>query len=127
MEIRRQSGITLLELMISIGLISIVLSMTAPSFSYWIQSIRIMTVTNTLGHAIGYARSEAISRNQIVRICPTIDTKTCSKDSNWATGWITYVDISGSSSRESGDPVIKIQNGLGNIKINYNRGAKIVF
>ena len=127
MEIYRSHGLTLLELLIVLSIMGIIASVATPSFARWLQTIRIETVVATVERSIKLGRSEAVLRNQNVRICPSADSIACSATNDWSIGWIIYADIEGSSSREAGDPIVRIQARLDNVTIRYNRGHRVSF
>ncbi len=85
----RARGMTLIELMIGIALVSILLMMGMPSLSVWMQNSRIRAAAETLQNSVQHARAEAVRRNQVVRI-QLVDTldNACNLSStgmNWAT------------------------------------------
>lgn len=85
-------GFTLPELMVTIALAAILVTMVVPSFSTLIKNNRTTTQINTLLGDINLARSEAIKRGVRVAICSSADQATCAASTNWATGWIVFID-----------------------------------
>ncbi len=65
-----QRGFTLIELMITLAILAIILSATAPSFTRMIEDNRVTTQANTLLSSITLARFEAIKRGANVTITP---------------------------------------------------------
>lgn len=61
-------GFTLIELMIVVALIAIVITLTAPSLSNMIQTQRLRGVQAQLVTDLQFARSEATSRNTVLRL-----------------------------------------------------------
>jgi len=59
-----ESGYSLLELMVSIGIAGALAAVAIPSLSSWVQNSRIDAATETLSAGIMLARSEAVARNQ---------------------------------------------------------------
>jgi len=101
---QRQSGFTLIELMITIAVAAIVLGVGVPNFVSLVQSNRTVTEVNNLVAAIHLARSEAVGRGVEVRIaprdlngntgaCPTAGNPPCI--SGWVSGWIVGIDLNG--------------------------------
>ncbi len=73
MDKLRQSGITLLELLVAIFIAGIVLGLGIPSMVEFQRNARITTVANDMIAAISVARAEAVKRRAPVTLCPTDD------------------------------------------------------
>lgn len=68
MLIRRyQRGVTLIELLIGIAVLSVLLATGAPMFSDWIQNAQVRTTAESIQNGLQLARVEAIRRNASVR------------------------------------------------------------
>ena len=65
---RRQHGLTLLELAIVVAITAIVAAAAAPSFTALIDARRLDSAATRLAADIQLARSEAIARNQPLRL-----------------------------------------------------------
>lgn len=63
----RQTGATLIELLIGIILVAILVALAVPSFRDWIQNSQVRTATDAINDGIQFARSEAVKRNSPVR------------------------------------------------------------
>jgi type IV fimbrial biogenesis protein FimT len=63
----RQSGLTLIELMIGFVITGILVVMAVPSFASWLQSSQIRTAAGSILDGLQLARTEAIRRNTTVR------------------------------------------------------------
>jgi len=90
---KRFLGFTLIELMITLALAAIILSLGIPSFRDVIQNNRAATQSNELIAALGLARSEAVRRGANVILCPSTNQATCTGGNNWANGWIALVEL----------------------------------
>ncbi len=93
---RRESGFTLIELVVTMAVLAIVVSIAAPSFTNMINNNRSSGLGGELTAAIHFARSEAIKRATHVAICPSNDGTSCLTGSDWAKGWLIFVDTSAS-------------------------------
>ena len=82
--IRYDSGYTLMELMVTITIAGVLLSIAIPNFTSVISSNRLTTYANELVTALNFARSEAIKRGQYVVVSKT--------GTNWEDGWNVFVD-----------------------------------
>lgn len=63
----KQYGVTLIELMIGIVIVSLLMFIGAPSFSLWIQNTQIRTAAESIQNGLQIARAEAVRRNTNVR------------------------------------------------------------
>lgn len=64
-------GFTLVELMVTVAVLAITLSIAIPSFTSSINSAKADTETGDLYRALNYARLEAINRAANVRVTPS--------------------------------------------------------
>ncbi|WP_077529111.1 GspH/FimT family pseudopilin [Vreelandella utahensis] len=83
----RQKGFTLIELMISVALLIILVTVAVPAFQGVVESRRITTKTNLLLSSVNTTRSEAIKRGEVVTLKAV--------DDDFAKGWCIYLGESG--------------------------------
>lgn len=88
----REVGFTLIELIVTMVIFSIVIAMAAPSFNGMIANNRSTSLASELTAAVNFARSEAIKRVKRVTICPSSNGTSCLASSDWAKGWLVFVD-----------------------------------
>lgn len=81
-RLSRESGFTLIEMMITIAVVVVLLAIVAPSFRQLIAGQRIKTASFDLFSALNYARSEAIKRNASVSLHAG-----AAADGAWTSGW----------------------------------------
>lgn len=110
---RAQTGFTLLELMVTLVILGILLAIGVPSFQSVIRNNRIASSTNELVATLTYARSEAMKRGDAVTVCPTEDQEDCAGDTNWATGWMAFVDLNQDGARDETEALLQVWQGLG--------------
>ncbi|WP_438951551.1 GspH/FimT family pseudopilin [Porticoccus sp.] len=108
----KQSGFTLIELMISIVILAVLLGLAAPAFIELVRDNRIQTSADQFFTSLILARSEALKRNQPVVMCKSTDGENCTTADDWAGGWLTYADENADGALDSGEPVINAQQGL---------------
>lgn len=91
----RQAGFNVIELMVTLFVATIVLSVGVPAFSGFSANNRIATASNDLASSLHLARTEAIKRRAAVTICPSDDwsanSPSCS-NSDFEDGWIIFMD-----------------------------------
>lgn len=64
----KNTGFTLIELMIVLGIISIMAVIAFPSFSQQIMQEQVVSTANQLNSVYKFARSEAVKRNQQTKL-----------------------------------------------------------
>lgn len=92
-----QKGFTLIELMVAITIAMLLLTVGVPSFSSTLLRMESSAIADQLVSSIYFSRNEAISRNQRVTLCASIDGIVCdiSNVNTWHSGWIaTWQDAS---------------------------------
>jgi type IV fimbrial biogenesis protein FimT len=91
MGFARSAGFTMIELMMTIAIATVVMTLAIPSFRYVTNSNRIASEINGLLGDMQFARSEAIKEGQGVTVCVSTDGSTCvANDLNWQDGWIVF-------------------------------------
>ncbi len=96
-----QKGFTLIEMMITIVVMSIILMIAIPSFSALITQNRLSGNVNEFVAATMMARSEAIKRGVPVEVCRSVGAETSGSNvcdaskTDWTSGWLVMVPASG--------------------------------
>ena len=84
-----QKGFTLVELMVAVSVTLILLTVGVPSFNSTMLKMRASSVADGLISALNFARSEAMSRNERVTLCPSSNQISCTVGAeNWNDGWL---------------------------------------
>lgn len=91
----RKRGFTLVELVTTLAVAGILISLAVPSFSEVIRNNRLVTQTNDFVTAVNLARSEAIRRSSRVTVCKSSDQVSCAGAGDWDQGWIVFNDVNG--------------------------------
>ncbi|MCK5829671.1 MAG: GspH/FimT family pseudopilin [Methylococcales bacterium] len=98
------NGFTLIELMVTLAISGIVMSIGIPSFDQIIKNNRLTTNINELVISLNLARSEAVKRNQPVTIRKS--------GLEWEQGWTIFTDLDGDGIKESGDILLRTYTAL---------------
>lgn len=95
----RQRGFSLVELMVVIVVAAILLAIAVPSFRDLMHRSQVSSASNELLASLVYARDEAITRGQLVSMCPSTDNGTsCAGGSTFESGWMVYTYPAGAAS-----------------------------
>lgn len=91
----RSRGFTLIELMVTVAIAAVLLTLGVPAFTNLMIKNQLSGQIQTLQGTIAFARSEAIKRATYVSICKSIDQSTCCQTSgstcaDWSGGWIVF-------------------------------------
>lgn len=116
---KRQHGMTLVELLVTLAIAAILLSLAAPSFRRLLLSNAMSEAVNTFTSDVRYARSESVRLGGRVILCRSDDpenaTPACSAANangggkGWATGWLVFHDRDASGAWSTGDVTMRVQ------------------
>lgn len=94
-----EAGFTLIEIIVTIAILSIAMTFAVPSFRTFQQNSELSSLTSELVTVLNQARSEAVMRRSAMTLTPTSAT-------NWAAGWV-LTDAGGAqvlvSNRQAGN------------------------
>ena len=93
----RSAGFTLIELMITLVIMAIVLTVGVPSFIDFIATQRVRTAASDLAADMAFARAEAIKESRWVIMEPIGGAGT------WKDGWRIWVDLDNSRTRAAAE------------------------
>lgn len=103
---RREAGLTLVELLVTMVLAVVLLGIGVPAFGSLVLDTRLTTTTNRLVAALHTTRSEAVRHNARATLCKSSDGVYCVEDGGWDQGWIVFLDTAGDALRSDGDPLL---------------------
>ncbi|WP_019028590.1 GspH/FimT family pseudopilin [Colwellia piezophila] len=122
-------GMTLIELMVSIGITSILTTIALPSMNDFIVQLRVDNEISRLGRLLLTARSHAISNDSNVIICPLGNSSACT--SNWHEELSVFVDNNANKQFDSanGEVLIATKSPIkqGDILIYAKNRTKITY
>jgi len=108
MNAGRQHGFTLYELLITVLVIGVILSLGVPNMREFTANSRITATANDLHSAFMLGRTEAARTKQNVTVCASADGATCTA-ADFDAGWIVFVDDDGDGVVDGGtDTVVRV-------------------
>lgn len=123
---RFQLGLTLLELLVTLSIAAILVTLGVPGFQDLVRNNRAATQANELLTALNLARSEAIKRGARVSVCasdaPLAATPTCSGSNAWNGGWIVFTDDATSETSVSVGQVLRVWPSLSAVTLTATVG-----
>jgi len=97
----------MVELLVTMIVAGILLSIAAPNFSDAMRNSRQTVKTNELMGALKFARSEAIKRATRTAVCARANNSECGTD--WSNGFIVFIDNGATAGvLEGGETVLRV-------------------
>lgn len=98
---RSSRGVTVMELIVTLSIGAILLTIGIPGFSAILEKNRIGVASSLLHTSFNMARGEALKRRDGVRICPSADSNSCRNDGDWSEGWVIFEDANSNNTPET--------------------------
>lgn len=105
----RGRGFTLLEMMVTLVLLSLLLALAVPPLGELVARNRAQAVAGVLVASLFLARTEAVKRNQRITLCKSPDGAVCALDGDWAQGWLVFVDTADFGVYDAGEVLLQVQ------------------
>lgn len=122
---RKQFGVTLTEMMITIAIVAIVITTVAPGIqSVFIQN-RIIGEINELSGVIQFARHTAIDQQADTVICPTQNFTSCT--TNWNHAKMVFTDFNADGSRDANEELLVATSVIAGVNVMTGPAGSIRF
>ena len=105
MSNRKQRGFTLIELVTTLGVATILISMAVPGINVFLLNSRQSSSVNELVSAMHLARSSAITKKSRFTICASSAGATC-ENVEWDRGWILFGDTDSDQTVDVGEIIV---------------------
>jgi len=126
----RKNGFSLVEVIVTMAIAAIVLTVGVPSFQSYTQNNRQTIAINELATALQLARSSAITHRMRAVVCKSSDGANCTTMGTWTQGWIVFTDADNNNTFDAGENILRVHGPVqGNVTIsgNANTADLIVF
>jgi len=131
---KKRAGFTIIELMVTLIIAAIGLTIAIPGFANFLRSQRATSNANELLVSLTFARSEALKRGDPVAVCasdnPQAATPACSGNNSWTNGWITFVDDDTAGTDGDYDSatetLLRVHPASGSVSVTTDGGADYV-
>jgi len=101
----RKNGLSLLELLMVMALLTILAGLAAPGFQSTLDNREGELALRTLTTQLTLARTSAIEHGATVTVCPSLDGLGCS--GTWSDGSIVFTDMDGDRGISEGDLLLR--------------------
>lgn len=124
---KRAPGFTALELLVTLAVASLLLTLAVPSFISLVLDARLTAAVNRVVHGMHVARHEALKSGADVVLCRSPTGRQCDHAAAWTTGLIVFLnrDRDDPPRVDPGEPVLQVEGRLPVELILANRRAFI--
>ncbi|MGI2210309.1 GspH/FimT family pseudopilin [Shewanella baltica] len=114
-----QKGFSLIELLISLAVLTILLTGGVPSLTDVYTQYRADSSIRIIQQTLQFARNQAITLNRKVTVCAVIDQK-C--EQNWQAGLTVFIDTNSNNQVDDSDKILYMKNAFDSKDtVKYNR------
>lgn len=122
MTCRNNAGFSLLELMVTVSIMAILVSLGVPAFQDFALKQRLNAAVNALHNDLLLARSQAIHRDMQVIACPWTVGSGCTGKTDWSEGWIVFGDSNEDNNFQDGESILRHGQKVENVMIHSTTG-----
>ncbi len=111
---RRQSGFTVIELIVAVAIVAIFAGLALPPMGDLIARNQVATEVNRLVSDLQLARNSAVTRGSVVTMCRSGDQVGCltsSSANQFDAGWMTYASPDARTPFVATDALLKVGEG----------------
>ncbi|OAL80872.1 fimbrial biogenesis protein FimT [Acinetobacter sp. SFB] len=105
---KQKNGFTLIELIITLAIVAIIVSIALPYFHDIMARQEIKNISNKLISSIQLAKSHAAIHHTNVVLCPSQNKVSC-QSSHWNSGFIVFLDSNKNRQVDADEKIISIE------------------
>jgi len=113
---KRQKGYTLIELMTTLAVAAVLISVAMPGMQSFRMNSRQSGKINEMISIMHLARNTAITTNSRVTLCSSKDGSNCQSVA-WDEGWIAFVDRDSDQNVDDDETVLRVGTGVKGVTI----------
>lgn len=117
----RARGVTLIELVVTLAIVTVLLISLVPAFHHLEQRRRVAGVSSQFRSALALTRQAAIEQGHRVTLCPSADGSSCLPDGDWHRGWMVFADLDRDREHDPGEPVVARHGRLKRVTLTSSR------
>ncbi len=127
-----QKGFSLLELFLTLTIISIIAVFSLPNFGNIAEIQRLKSAVRDLHAAISLTRSLAIKHAETITLCVQAQTPSpqCAASGaakgNWQNGWLVFRDVNNNRQFDFGDQLLSTNKAYKSVSINSSAQKSLV-
>jgi type IV fimbrial biogenesis protein FimT len=128
-----QRAFTLIEQIVTIGLLAVIAATADPNFSDALSRLKIRVATSDLHSTLVKARNHAITQKTIVIVCQASNDNRFSchdqrrRNANWKNGWIAYQDENNNGEFDTSEHVLHTSQNPDRINVVFNQTGRLRF
>ena len=126
MAVPKSKAFTILELMITVSIMAILVTLGIPAFKDYALKQRLNAAVNALHSDLLLARSQAIHRDMQVTACPVDPTVGCAGSTEWSDGWIVFGDSNEDREYQDNEDVLRHGQGVEYMAIHSSSGRTTI-
>jgi len=121
----RQKGYTLIELLTTLGVATVLISVAMPNMQSFRMNSRQTGKINELISTIHLARNTAITTNTRVTLCASSDGNSCESVA-WDKGWIAFVDRDSDQNVDDDESILRVGTAVDGVTISSGQYANFL-
>ncbi|TNE75921.1 MAG: prepilin-type N-terminal cleavage/methylation domain-containing protein [Gammaproteobacteria bacterium] len=122
---KHQAGFTLLELIITIIILSIATGMTSQAWGWWAAKSRQRAILENYHSLFSFARWNAASSHTLVTVCPLSAASQCVDD--WQQPVSVFIDVNNDKSPDGGSVLRQMNANLGSFTLRSRTAGRGYF
>ncbi|MFK8011818.1 MAG: GspH/FimT family pseudopilin [Marinicellaceae bacterium] len=103
-------GYSLIELVITLAIASILISYALPSLHDFRSNKILKNERDRLMVSFAFARTQAVTQENQVVVCPSNSGMSCDAQSNWHKGWIIFEDTNRNRQFDNNENLLQFEN-----------------